>query len=94
MKSNFFLFKPQQAPNVQQYPGMAPGGQYPRQQYPVGQYPAQGAPQPAVHGAFDPGARFGAGATVNIPVSAKLLLFSYCTCYSHTQINCSHQLYL
>lgn len=78
MKSKCFLLKPQHAPNVQQYPGMAPVGQY--QQYPVGQYPAQGTPQPAVHGAFDPGARFGAGATVNIPVSAKLLLFSYCVC--------------
>ena len=63
--------KPQHAPNIQQYPSMAPGGQYLRQQYPVGQYPAQGAPQPVVHGAFDSGARFGAGATVNVPVSAK-----------------------
>ena len=55
---------------------MAPGGYYPRQQYPVGQYPAQGIPQPVVHGTFDAGARFGAGATVNIPVSSKLLQFS------------------
>ena len=70
----FFSMKPQPYPNVQQqYPGMVPGGHYPRQQYPVGQYPAHGVPQQVVHGSFDPGARFGAGATANIPVSAMLL---------------------
>ncbi|XP_058954020.1 DAZ-associated protein 2-like [Pocillopora verrucosa] len=66
---------PQQAPSgmynpqlqMQQYPGMTAGGHYPRQQYPVGQYPAQGPPQQLVHGAFDPGARFGPGSSVNIP---------------------------
>ena len=64
--------------HMQQYPSMAPGGQYPRQQYPVGQYPAQVPPQQMVHGTFDPGARFGPGSSVNIPVSAKLFRFYYC----------------
>ena len=64
--------KPQQVPNMQHYPSMAPGGHYPRQQYPVGQYPAQAPPQPLVQGSFDPGARFGAGATVNVPVRPKI----------------------
>lgn len=84
MKCNvFFNMKPQQVPYIQHYPSMAPGGHYPRQQYPVGQYPAQGPPQPAVHGSFDPGARFGTGATVNVPVSAKLpyFLFHYSCIY-------------
>lgn len=56
---------------------MAPGGYYPRQQYPVGQYPAHGPPQPPVQGSFDPGARFGAGATVNIPVRPKIPHFNF-----------------
>lgn len=61
------IYNPQQVPNMQHYPSMVPGGHYPRQQYPVGQYPAQGPPQPLVQGSFDPGARFGAGATINVP---------------------------
>ena len=52
------------------YPSMAPTG-YPTQQYHVGQYPMQGA-VPVVQGSFDPGARFNAGATVNVPVSTTL----------------------
>ena len=60
---------------MQQYPGMTAGGHYPRHQYPVGQYPAQGPPQQLVHGAFDPGARFGPGSSVNIPVRAKIFSF-------------------
>ena len=76
MKCNvFFYTKPQQVTNMQHYPSMAPGGYYPRQQYPVGQYPAQGPPQPLVQGSFDSGARFGAGATVNIPVRPKIPSF-------------------
>ena len=71
----FFYVKPQQVPNMQHYPRMAPGGHYPTQQYPVGQYPAQGPPQPLVQGSFDPGARFGAGATINVPVRPNIHLF-------------------
>lgn len=50
---------------------MAPTGQYPTQPYPVGQYPAAGPPPNVIQGSFDPGARFNAGATVNVPVSAQ-----------------------
>ena len=39
----------------------------------MGQYPMQGA-MPVVQGSFDPGARFNAGATVNVPVSTLILL--------------------
>lgn len=62
--------KPQQV--ARPYPSMAPTG-YPTQQYHVGQYPMQGA-VPVVQGSFDPGARFNAGATVNVPVSTLILL--------------------
>ena len=64
-----FLMQAQQVP-PQQYAGAAPVGQYPTQQpYPVGQYPGQALPPNMVHGSYDPGARFNAGASVNIPVS-------------------------
>ncbi|XP_068715576.1 DAZ-associated protein 2-like [Montipora capricornis] len=65
--SSAYGMQPQQVP-IQQYPGMAPVGQYPTQQpYPVGQYPGQVVPPNVVHGSFDSGARFNSGATVNIP---------------------------
>lgn len=63
--SSGYSIPTQQVP--QQYPSMAPSGQYPTQPYPVGQYLAQVPPPNVIQGSFDPGARFNSGATVNIP---------------------------